>query len=315
MLEDLKQLNSSGRKEDIIFFLLSIIGDRQLAEKDIFNLCAHAPSQYQLDVNFLLSYSFMLNLIERKEEIGLASDAAAYIGDPDGLNAFIVDRTVSRLFNINVFNADMFVYNELNKRFIFRNEQLSLSYAAARNTLISQGFFDVERDDVKTYLYIAQRYEKTVASFNKQKRRVFGIEQLKKQLEINGVAGEKAEQYVLEFERKRLETSLFVEKIRIISDIDVCAGYDIVSFNTTDSEDYDRFIEVKAISKSRTFYWSINELNTARLKGKQYFLYLVDLQKVYDEGYAPDIVIDPANTLFSSEEWLIESQSFRISHI
>ena len=315
MLEDLKNLNNSGEKEDIVFFLLSIIGNRQLAEEDIINLCSHAPGQYQLDVKFLLAYSTIFNLIERTEKIALASDVSAFIGNSDGLNTFIVERTLSKLFDANVFNADMFEYNELNKRFAFKKEHLSLSYSAIRNTLINQGFFDIERDDVKTNLYISKRYERIVASFNRDKRRIFGIEQLKKQLEMNSAAGEKAERFVLEYERKRLETSLFVEKIRIISDIDVCAGYDIVSFNTTDSEDYDRFIEVKAIAKSRTFYWSINELNTARLKGKQYFLYLVDLQKVYDEGYAPDIVIDPANTLLSSEEWLIESQSFRISHI
>ena len=157
--------------------------------------------------------------------------------------------------------------------------------------------------------------KKMLSSFCQQSKRTIGIEQLKKQLEENRQAGEKAEQYVLQYEKKRNDKNSLAEKVRIISDIDVCAGYDIVSFDSNDSDDYDRFIEVKAVSKSKSFYWSSNELNTARLKGKHYYLYLVDLNKVSDENYIPDIINDPAGVLFDSEEWFIEPQILKIDHI
>jgi len=131
----------------------------------------------------------------------------------------------------------------------------------------------------------------------------------------NAQAGEKAELCALQYEKNRIKNYSLVERIRIISDIDVCAGYDIVSFDSDESDDYDRFIEVKAVSNSTAFFWSINELNTAKLKGKQYYLYLIDLQKALNERYIPTIINDPANVLFDSEEWFVELQSFHIWHL
>lgn len=315
MLEELRKFNQPGRKEDILFFLQMVVGKRQLTEKDIRTICAHVPGQYQLDVDSLLQYCTYLRLIDCGETITLSPDVITFLEDPHELNNFIIKRTILELFESHIFEVDMFAYDVLSKRFAFKNERLPLSFAALRNTLISQGFFEINRDNVKTEFYIDIRYEKLISSFCQQGKRTIGIEWLKKQLEANSQLGEKAELYAIQYEKKRIDKHSLVEKIRIISDIDVCAGYDIVSFNSNNSDDYDRFIEVKAVSKSQAFYWSINELNTAKLKGKQYYLYLVDLQKASDVNYAPVIINDPASVLFYSEEWLVEPQSFHIWHI
>ena len=315
MLEELKKFNQPGKKEDILFFLQTVIGKRRLAEKDIRTICAHTPGQYQFDIDSLLLYCSYLGLIEYNETIVLCSDLMDFLENSYELNSFIIKRTISKLFASNIFDIDMFAYDILSRRFIFKNELFPLSFAGWRNTLISQGFFEINRDKVKTEFYISTQHEKLVASYCKQRKRNIGLEHLKKQIEENCLAGEKAEQYVLQYEKKRISKYSLVEKIRIISDIDVCAGYDIVSFNSEDSSDYDRFIEVKAVSTSNSFYWSINELNTAKFKGKQYYLYLIDLQKTSSKDYVPIIVNDPASGLFDSEEWLIEPQSFHIWHI
>ncbi len=315
MLEGLRKIDQPGRKEDILFFLQMVIGKRQLTEKDIRTICAHASGQYQLDVDSLLLYCTYLRLIDCSETIMLSPDVITFLEDPHELNNFIIKRTISELFESHILEADMFAYDVLSNRFTFKNERLPLSFAALRNTLISQGFFEIDRDNVKTEFYIDTQYEKLISSFCQQRKRTIGIEQLKKKLEENSQAGEKAELYALQYEKKRIDKHSLVEKIRIISDIDVCAGYDIVSFNSNDSDDYDRFIEVKAVSNSKAFYWSINELNSAKLKGKQYYLYLIDLQKASDENYAPVIINDPSSVLFHSEEWLVEPQSFHIWHI
>ena len=59
-------------------------------------------------------------------------------------------------------------------------------------------------------------------------------------------------------------------KVRRISEVDVTAGYDIISYNSIKSKETDRFIEVKARSSSG-FYWSKNEYETAKLKGEPYY--------------------------------------------
>jgi hypothetical protein len=315
MLEELRKLNQLGRKEDILFFLQIVIGKRQLTEKDIRTICAHSSGQYQLDVDSLLLYCTCLRLIDCCEKIMLSPDIITLLEEPQELNGFIIRRTISVLFESNIFDFDMFTYDAFAKRFAFKNERLPLSFAALRNTLTSQGFFEINRDNIKTYFYIATQYERLISSFCQQRKKTIGIEQLKKQIEQNSQIGERAEQYALQFEKKRIAKKLLIEKIKIISDIDVCAGYDIISFNSDDSIDYDRFIEVKAVSKSQSFYWSINEVNTAKLMGNQYYLYMIDLQKIQDDNYVPLVINDPASILFDSAEWFIEPQSFHVCHI
>lgn len=315
MLEELREINQPIRKEDILFFLQDVIGKRKLLKKDILIICAHASRQYQLNVDAIITYCTALCLIDCEETIVLNSDIIAILDDADVLNKFIIERTISKLFDTHIFEADMFRYDILYKRFAFRNERLPLSFSALRNTLISQGFLEMIRGDMRTEFYIDPQYEKLISSYCYQRKRIIGIAQLKKQFEAENQAGEKAELYALQYEKMRIEDHPLIEEIKIISNIDVCAGYDIVSFDTDDSHDYDRFIEVKAVSNSNSFYWSINELNTAKLKGTQYYIYLVDLRRISDKTYTPTIINDPANILFNSDEWLVEPQSFHIWHI
>lgn len=315
MLKELRESNQIIRKEDILFFLQNVIGQREILQEDIRVICSHVSGQHQLDVDTLITYCVSLRLIECREKIVLVPELLSILDDADILNAFIIKRTISMLFEDNIFEIDMFRYDILSKRFAFKNERFPLSFANLRNTLISQGFFEVTRDDMRTAFYIGLDYENLISSFCKQKKKIIGIEQLRKQIEKNNKSGEQAEFYALQYEKKRMGQHPQMQEIKIISNIDVCAGYDIVSFNSNNSYEYDRFIEVKAVSNSNSFYWSLNELNTAKLKGKQYYIYLVDLKRAAEDTYVPAIINDPASVLFRSDEWLIEPQSFYIYRI
>lgn len=100
-----------------------------------------------------------------------------------------------------------------------------------------------------------------------------------------------------------------------ISEIDVSAGYDIVSINNSDDSEYNRFIEVKAISHNISFFWSGNEYDIARLKGNQYYLYLVYLPDIESEDYIPIIIQNPASIIMEGTQWLVEPNSYKIRHI
>lgn len=90
--------------------------------------------------------------------------------------------------------------------------------------------------------------------------------------------GAEAENWVLEYERDRLQRAGFpleASAVAIISGIDVCAGYDIESF---DGESTglrpNRFIEVKSTAADEiVFFWSSNEIAAAGALGDQYWLY------------------------------------------
>ncbi len=105
--------------------------------------------------------------------------------------------------------------------------------------------------------------------------------------------GEKGEQFVIEYEKKRLANHQEVHRIQSIARIDYNAGYDIMSFQSPDSIEYDRFIEVKTYRKTPYFYWSINQRTMAKMKGQSYFLYIVDMDKIHEADYTPIIIQNP----------------------
>ena len=191
--------------------------------------------------------------------------------------------------------------------------QFFLLISAVRNTLISQGFLIAVRDVQGTKFYIAPAYDSLVAKHCKSKRKRLSIEQLKKQLEDNEFAGEKAELFVLSFEKERIGQPL-CDGIRRISEIDTSAGYDIVSFDSHQSQKADRFIEVKAVSSSG-FFWSKNEYEIAKLKGEMYYLYLVELNRVDEPGYVPEMIQNPAVNIMEADNWFVEAQSYHIKRV
>jgi len=90
--------------------------------------------------------------------------------------------------------------------------------------------------------------------------------------------GRAAEEAVLEYEKARLSKFPHVaDKIEHIAIKDVSAGYDIKSYERHAEGGFTpRLIEVKAVSSwDYHFYWTKNEIETSRLNGTDYYLYLL----------------------------------------
>ena len=217
------------------------------------------------------------------------------------------------MFDSDILTANMFFYDSVQSQYGFKNECFPLKLSSVRNVLLSQGFLCVNRSVTGSYFYVSPEYETLVASHCVKKRKAMSLEQLKKRLENNELAGERAELFALEYEHRRLGPEGGT-KVKRISDIDVSAGYDIVSVNTPDSLKTNRFIEVKAISEAG-FFWSKNEYEVAKLLATDYYLYLIDLTKICNDNYEPEIINNPAQQITENSLWLIEPQSYHIQKI
>ncbi|MGE1062426.1 DUF3883 domain-containing protein [Megasphaera paucivorans] len=314
MLEGLKNLSFPGKKDDLIYFLRTIIGKRVLLVNDIRVLCSHAPGIYQLPVDSLISYCMSFGWILCDEYIRLNEDIYPYLESSSALNDALIKCTVCTLFKQNIFKADMFFYDIKDCNITFRNELLPLTYSTIRNVLISQNFFTTSRK-ILASIHVNPEFEDVISNLCKESTKTVSLEQLKNNLEANAIIGAKAEKYVLEYEKKRITNPILSKKIRIISEVDVCAGYDIVSFESNDSSDYDRFIEVKAISERNGFYWSSNEYEIAKLRGTHYYLYLIELSRINKDDYVPMILSDPASIIMLSENWLVEPQTYHVRKV
>ena len=315
MLEELRNLKYSPTKEGIIYFLIDIVGKNKYDISALNVLCTHAPGRYQLSASYMLSYCLAFGWILYEDgKYFHSKEIARGISDKTKLNNKLIEDSIRILFDVQLINPGMFIYNADSDRIRFRNELFPLEYSAIRNTLISQGVFEVKRTFQRTYFYLEEEYTNIIAIYLKKQKKKLSLEQLKRKLEKNAIVGELAEQFVLDFERKRLPDDMR-NKIRIISDIDVTAGYDIVSYETSSSTEIDRFREVKAVNQEMKFYWSENEYEVAKLKGIRYYIYLVDLANINKENYEPMIICNPANSIMKSANWLVETQTYRIRYI
>lgn len=132
-----------------------------------------------------------------------------------------------------------------------------------------------------------------IKSFPKRKMLSVSEDELYKILEKQREIGLAAEEETIRYEKNRLNDLgkvFLIDKIKRISKEKTDAGYDIESFNGEEiSFTFDRFIEVKATSGHYPiFYWSENEIEVAKLKGNQYFIYIwINFGKTNQELLAP----------------------------
>ena len=210
----------------------------------------------------------------------------------------------------SVINCEKHYDETRNQFFIYVNDIPSMYMGLA---MLLEQTYEFEKAGNKYYFLNIQEYEQEIAKYSKQKNRQMSLEQLKRKMEENEKAGELAELFVLDYENRRLGAPKDA-LVKRISEIDVTKGYDIVSFNSSQSVKEDRFIEVKAVS-SEGFFWSRNEYNQAKDKGDKYYLYLVNLQRIEDQDYSPEMISNPAEKIMQSSDWFVEPESYHIRKI
>jgi len=147
-------------------------------------------------------------------------------------------------------------------------------------------------------------------------RAAMSPEELEEALRRQREQGLAAEEWVLSYEKERLGKRGFLAEADVVyrvSAIDICAGYDIVSFDGKAPHfAFDRFIEVKSTSTTDpVFMWSRNEVLTAERLKMQYWIYL--LTSFGLPGVAPclHVLQNPAAKLAPQGNISLEPIQFR----
>lgn len=205
--------------------------------------------------------------------------------------------------------------------FYVRDSLIPLRFFGVRNLLISLGLFEWGSAFKACNLFVNGRFaalfEASVVNSLKDENRYKGgaisLSQLESRLNEQEELGKQAEVFALRFEQNRLQGHPSVGSIRRVSEERANAGFDIESFNDNESVFVDRYIEVKSYSGSVRFYWSQNEVDTAKELTDKYFLYLVDRNKMAEAGYAPRVFQNPYQKIFESEYWKREPGTWVVS--
>ena len=121
--------------------------------------------------------------------------------------------------------------------------------------------------------------------------------------------GKEAEEFVLNYEIMRLNN----QDIEWVAKYIVDAGYDIASFDDENDVAHNRFIEVKSYDGEKEyFFWSRQELRVSRLKGNQYWIYLVNRSDMKNLNYKPIMIQNPYKNIYQDiDNWNKQVESWK----
>jgi len=218
----------------------------------------------------------------------------------------------------NFLSRENLRFDSQKEQYYLVENRIEFKFLAIRNLLLNLGFL-YHDEMIGNHLFVHADFSllmetmfvETIRKSDRARR--FTLDQLKTQLQTNEELGRQGELFVLDYEKKRLSNHRFIEKVIRISDDFVNAGFDIESFENDHSIVPDRFIEVKTYSDNISFYWSENEIDTAKRFANSYWLYLVHAGSLKKPDYVPKMFQNPYLTIFDSESWLRTGMSWKFT--
>lgn len=310
MQEELRRINTIGDSQGILHFADTVLKGDEIKRESARQICSFVND---MRINFSGAVTFF-------EYLGFISVSANSLIPTDegkklysllggGFEEMLCRACLNKIIADTILDTNAMRFDVVKERYHIQKHGFPIAAAVFRNVLIQLHALSERKDGS---LELSERYESLLAKVQKTTKRKMSLEALKKQMEQQELQGEAAEVYVLEYETLRLTSSLLAQRVKRISEIDVSAGYDIVSFENELSSEYDRFIEVKSYVGQPHFYWSKNEIEVATLYGEKYFLYLVNAEKVGKPDYSPTVIRNPAKSVIKSDEWLMQPTSFLV---
>lgn len=233
----------------------------------------------------------------------------------DRFNQFLFLSLKNNSDFLNIFSSKYLSHDVIYKSLQLNNLAFGFKYSNFKQLLLDFNIISEHpTPEFRSYI-LNKRYKKLldVTILPEIKKRKIGIEEFKKSIEQQQIYGEEAERFVLKYETERLKNK---KEIDWIAEYVVNEGYDIVSYNEIDDEHPNRFIEVKSYDGPKAyFYWSRNEFQVAKLKGENYWIYLVNRSKIKNNGYEPERYQDPFNTILGNHNthWIEEVDKYKIT--
>lgn len=312
MLVELKRCNNLGSVEGLLF-LAKILFDKPYVNKqEIANRTA-LENTITLNCNGAVAFYEYLGYLNVEFDKVMPTDKLNSMRDLDKETFVksVIKDCISALSDDGIFDSGSTCFDVEEGQLSIKRSAFPLAYAAIRNFLTVVGALDKEENGE---IGIAESYESDFSDLLRTRQEKFSLEQLLERQQAQNERGLAAEEFVLRIEKERLPQKN--SRIKRISDFDVSAGFDIVSFADSSSSNYDRFIEVKCYIGEPHFYWSQNEADVAQIKGNKYFLCLVDYDRMVNEPeYLPEYIQNPYTVIFEDDTWLVNTASYKVQKI
>ncbi|HEY8784763.1 DUF3883 domain-containing protein [Flavobacterium sp. UBA6046] len=318
MFKELLNHNQIGTKIEIGYILFDVLrSDIFKGVDDIKIQCLHYSYSFGNCFNGTIFLLNTLNLIItengsicRNPELDIYSQESFFE------TGFFFEKIIELLENnqqfANFFNSNTVKFSIEKASYYLRDSHLPIKHSTIKRILINTDLL-VKDSIVRTIFYVNEKYvdvfnrlvinKMQLSALSWRKKRQLTLESLKKQQQQQEELGLQAELFVLCYEQSRLAKHPLILQINRISDEYSNAGYDIESFNDVDTILINRYIEVKSFSRSISFFWSINEIQIARDKQDEYFIYLVNRDEMELPGYCPLMISNPYKYIYENPDW------------
>ncbi|MCT4631356.1 MAG: DUF3883 domain-containing protein [Firmicutes bacterium] len=291
-----------GDKKKLIKVINTIIRVNEIKFNDLINLLKGLNLGSNRTVQRMVIFYYYMDFID------ICEGNVKYKGnlsDTYNLNDKIFYRFCEQYFKYNPIELVIFLSENTECQTIL-GRNIPLRYSNFRDFAIS---FEKLKFNIETNSYSLLTHDFTC--FIKKKRNLASLE---RSLDRKRELGLMGEEFILNFEKKRLNRT---EGIVRISDDDVSAGYDIKSYNNHSDIYHNRYIEVKTYTENDKVYLSRNEIHVSKLLKDNYFLYLVDVDLINTPGYSPIIIKNMHKNLFDNDlvKSKIELVSYEVSDL
>jgi hypothetical protein len=326
MFKELLNHSQIGGKGEIGYILFDILkADVFKNTEDIKVQCLHYSYSFGNCFNGTIVLLKALDfIIVDQDTISRSSMLNAY----DEYSLFSTGFFFSRLIKLleeneqfsEFFNSNTVKFNIDKGNYYLRDSHLPIKHSTIKKILINTGLL-LKDQNVRSIFYINEAYLEFFKSDvikkmqlivgSSRKKRQLSLDRLKEQLKRQEELGLQAEIFVLHYEKKRLYRHPMISQIVRVSEEYSNAGYDIESFNDTETILINRFIEVKSFTGNVSFFWSNNEIEIAKDKEDQYFIYLVNRDEMERIGYQPLIITNPYKNIFLNSNWIREIGQYK----
>jgi hypothetical protein len=310
MLKDLRQFDNLGTPT-FFFELLTTLKESKKQKwsiDDINKLFFNRVIDSRSTFEGCIFLAFQINLIVAiKGNIKIDQKFDNYLNSKNQMNDKFVERLFLKLQSVSeiyeIFSSENFSQDIIYQSLQLKNSAFGFKYANLKQLLIDFNVLKVHPTNEINNLIINTRYKKI---FDKVilpeiKKRKIGIEEFTRSIEQQQIYGEEAERFVLKYEHNRLDG---IKEIQWVAEYTVNAGYDIASFETINDKEPNRFIEVKSYDGVKPyFFWSRNEMEVAKRKLNEYWLYLINRKEIDKKDYKPLCIRNPSVNVLENIEW------------
>lgn len=328
MLDELLKYERLGNKDELLFFLFEGISSDEMRLSHLRDFCINKKFSIARSFDAIIRLCELISLLEIEDNIvhinkdvfdPSSYDRNTYFNDFHFFKILIDCLSRNDLIS-SLFNEDNTRYSHKERMYFVIESKIPYKLFNIKNLLFSLGFF--VKGEQLDHLYINKTFntyfsEYLEYSHDKQTRvhKKMSIQELRDLNAKKELLGKEAELVALNYEISHMQDHPSKDMIRLISDDNVNAGYDIESFLDRESIFINKYIEVKSYSGDVvSFYWSKNEIEVAKKYQGQYFLYLINRDTLSENDHEPLIIQNPYNRVYMSDLWLKNPQSWHITY-